>query len=209
VRRRFSHPSIDPRRALIRRRVVALVAPVFAVGSVALFVPGCGPDLSQTTRLELADMQQAAGDVLRAFATDPVLGRRGPESPPMTIAVGRIENRSSDVITRSEQWYLMQSVAREVASPQGLGTARNIRLVVPAEHADEIRRRGGEWTDFAAGREITHTLNGRFDSITRDTPAGRQELYVFEYTITEIADGRIVTQHAADIRKEAFGLAFN
>jgi hypothetical protein len=172
-------------------------------------IAGCAANLTATTRPTLGEMTGMTEAIVQSIASSPALTRRGATSTPMVLTVGSIENRSSDVFTRSEQWYLMQSVAREIANPAGMGDERSIAFVMPPEAVRDIRRRGGVWSGFAEGREPTHALNGRFATITRAGAEDREDFFEFAYQIVELSSGQIVVEEAVDVQKSASGRLFN
>jgi len=147
--------------------------------------------------------------IVRSISTSPAMTNRGAGSPEMVLTVGSVENRSSDVFTRAEQWYLMQSVAREIADPSGMGRDRSIAFVMPPEAVGDIRRRGRLWSGFAEGREPTHALNGRFDTITRAGADEREDYFEFAYQIVDLSSGQIVVEEAVELSKTASGRLFN
>jgi len=169
----------------------------------------CAANLSQTTRPGLGDMTELTDTIVESIVTSPTFQSRTPASSEIVLTVGEVENRSSDVFTKGEQWYLMQSVARDIANPIGMGREKNIKFIMPAEHIKDIARRGAVWDGYANDRRPTHVLNGRFDAITRASEEDRQDFFVFEYTIVDLATGETVVNEAVDVAKSATGRLFN
>jgi hypothetical protein len=189
-----------------------LVASLALAGAFCMV--GCTPNLSNTTRPQLADMHAVTAEIVASLDESLGLAERSPDSEPMVLTIGQVENRSSDVLTKAEQYYLMQSVARELADPAGIGGSRNIRFVMPADAVEEIRRRGSLWAGFAQDREPTHVINGDFRSITRtasvDGQETRRDYFVFEYQIVDLTDnGSLLVAEAAEFEREAVGRLFN
>lgn len=147
--------------------------------------------------------------IAQSLIDSPALANRTPQSTPMVLTVGRVENRSADVFTRAEQWYLMQSVARRIVDPATTGPARNIVFVMPPEAVRDIRRRGQLWSGFAQDRAPTHEITGRFSSISRAGADERSDLFEFAYQIVDLSTGAILADEAVDITTAARGRLFN
>ncbi len=177
-------------------------------------IAACAAPPPQTTRIRLDDMREVAATVAQSLTQSLNLASRTPSSDPIVLTVGRIENRSSDILTKSEQYYLMQSVARRIIDDDALGDRANIAFTMPAEGVRAIRRRGEPWQGFAQDRQPTHTINGDFRSITRESaaPGGdriRRDYFVFAYSIARLDDGRILAEEEAEFERAAVGRVFD
>ena len=175
--------------------------------ALALVLAACaGNARPGSTRLSIGDMTEIAGRTAQALAAGPFLAERTPESEPVVIAINRVENNTSDVITRSEQWYLMQSVANEVFERF---RDRNVTMVIPAERLALAKRRGAIETRGGQTREPTHVMTARFTTVTRSDAGGRTELYQADYQITKIATGEVVWADAVEFTRGALGRSYN
>lgn len=188
----------------VKQSVLAVVG----VGAVAL-ATGCAATLTATTRPSLGEMTGLTSEIVESIATAPAIEQRTVSSQPIVLSVDSVENRSSDVFTKAEQWYLMQSVARRVANPTGMGAAKNIRFVLPPDAIRHIERRGSVWEGLATDRQPTHELTGYFSSITRAGAEDRRDFFEFAYQIVDLRTGQIVVDTAVDIEKSAAGRLFN
>jgi len=178
---------------------------------------GCetAPTGPQTTRLRIGDMRGVVDATVEKLAGSDWLAARSPGSPGrVVIGVEKVENRSSDVITRSEQWYLMQSVASKVVS-SGLGRAKNMAMVIPAERLAEASSRGTIEGVAAGDRKVTHSLTAAIESITRTGggasggPEGRQDFYSCVYRVVDLQSGELVWEDRVEFSRAALGRSFN
>ncbi|MFT5423555.1 MAG: hypothetical protein ACI89L_001335 [Phycisphaerales bacterium] len=178
---------------------------------------GCetAPTGPQTTRLRIGDMQQVVDATVEKLAGSDWLATRSPDSPDrIVIGVERIENRSSDVITRSEQWYLMQSVSSRVVS-SGLGRASNLAMVIPAQRLAQASSRGTIQGVAASDRNVTHSMTAAIESITRTGGGatggaeGRQDFYSCVYRVVNLQSGELVWEDRVEFSHTALGRSFN
>ncbi len=176
--------------------------------TVAIALNACAPNLSQTTRLTVGDMRSVVDQTVQALAASDFLAERTPESPPIVIAVRQVENNSSDVITRAEQWYMMQAVANGVFD-RGLRNRANVTIVIPVERLRDAQRRGTISARAGQDRNPTHIMVARIDSATRSDGTLRQDLYQTEYTIVDIDSGEQVFSDVIDFQRAALGRSYN
>lgn len=182
---------------------------LLALLTAACGMVGCAANLGSSTLLTMQEMTSLKDSIIEDIAMSSVMRNRTSQSKEMVLSIGSVENRSADVFTKSEQWYLMQSVARVIANPTGMGADRNITIVMPPEAIEHISRRGSVWRGFANDRSPTHVLNGDFRSISRATKDERTDLFVFAYQIKDIESGEIVVDKDVEINKRAAGRLFN
>lgn len=192
--------------------LVALCVPLATLG-----VGGCetSPAGPQTTRLRIGDMREVVDATIEMLAGSDWLAARDAASPDrIVVGVERVENRSSDVITRSEQWFLMQSVAGRVVS-SGLGRSKNIAMVIPAERLAEARGRGTLEGLAGGERNVTHSLTAAIESITRTGGGaaggaeGRRDFYSCVYRVVDLQSGELVWEDRVEFSRAALGRSFN
>lgn len=200
------------RTATRRCWLVAMCVPV-----VTFTVGGCetAPAGPQTTRLRIGDMRQVVDATVEKLAGSDWLAAREKATPDrIVMGVERVENRSSDVITRSEQWYLMQSVANQIVS-SGLGRSKNIAMVIPAERLAEASSRGAIGGLPATDRNVTHSMTASIESITRTGGGaaggaeGRQDFYTCVYRVVDLGSGELVWEDRVEFSRAALGRSFN
>src|SRR4051812_32541014 len=115
--------------------------------SLLSMLHGCAT-APRTTVLQAGDLDATTTAMAAKLADSRFLAERTPESPKMTIAVSKVENLSSDIITESEEWSLMQRVRDSLPIMQ-LGAQKNLVFVIPAEHMRAGQSRGAFSGDFA------------------------------------------------------------
>lgn len=198
------------RRGTGAGRGFGAIAGAGASGVLLLVGSGCaGPTLDQSSRLTIGDMRLIVDETVQQFAASPFLAERTEASEPIVITFTRMENATTDVITRSELWYLAQSVAGKVASDRGLRRGKNVMMVIPAERLRDAKRRGTVTAESGEGRQPTHTMAARITSITRSEGDRRRDFYQAEYTVLRLRDGVIEWQGLVEFEREALGRSFN
>lgn len=173
----------------------------------AAVLAGCAAT-PRTTRITTADLEETAAAVAEKLRGSSFLADRAPDSPPMVIAVDKVQNLSSDIIPSSEQWWLVERVA--AAQPiLVLARDRNIRFTIPREHLSEGRRRGNLPEDFAQGRNPTHQLTATIRSATRAAGLARTDAYLLDFQITDLSTGRLVWNEGFSFKRQAFGKSYD
>lgn len=181
----------------------------------ALVLGSVGCRGGQSTRLTAADLTDVSAEMAAALSAAPQVRGRTPGSPAWVVAIDRVENLSSDIISRSEQWYLVEKVRGGLPLAE-LGRSRNISFVIAAEQLEGLRASGvlGE-TDaggvrFGEDRRPTHRMSGVFRSLTRSAPGvARTDAYSVTFTITEIGSGEMVWSDDFLIKRAASGRSWN
>lgn len=140
--------------------------------------------------------------------TSRFLAGRGPDSPPLIIAVHKVENLSSDIISQAEQWYMVQKVKNSLPLA-ALSREKNIVFTMPAEHVRGARERGTVAQDFAKQRKPTHVMSATILSATRAAGRDRTDLYYCEYAITDLSTGEIVWADKFEFKRLAHGKSYN
>lgn len=184
--------------------VVAIVAAAIPAGPA-----GCAsaPGGRSSTRLTADDLHEIASQMASRLRASEFLAGRGPDSEPMTIAIQRLTNLSSDVIPVGEQWWLMERV-RAALPIVALGRERAIAFVIPAERAADLRMAGHE-PAILSERAPTHTMDAVFRSVTRSGGDHRTDLYMCEYRITDLATGELAWADSFEFKRAAFGRSWD
>ena len=126
----------------------------------------------------------------------------------MTIAISKVQNLSSDLISESEEWMLMERVRSSLPIVE-LGKQRNLVFVIPAEHLRGGQARGNLDADFARNRKPTHEMDATFHSATRFKGRDRTDAYLVEYRITDLASGALVWDETFEFKRVAKGLSYD
>ena len=180
-----------------------LLRSMLVAAAIALaMAPGCaGGWRAPTTRLQTDDFRVMTAELAAGLSASEVLRGRTAESPVMMIAMDRVENLTSDIITEGEAWMLMDRV-RNAQDLVSLSAERNVRFVIPALRAAHARE--GE-PDAYAGRAPTHAMRATIRSLTRQAMAARTEVYDIEYRVMDLATGDTVWTGTYALKRAAVG----
>ncbi len=162
----------------------------------------------RTTRLQVVDFEDIAIEMASKLKASAFLQDRSPDAPTMVIAVNKVENLSSDILSDGEKWYLMDRVIDSRAIT-ALRESHNIRLVIPAEKLRLLNRTLDSDEQAGALRSPTHTMTARLLSLSRSAGLDRTELYDCQFILTDLAGGEIVWTENVAIKRVARGKAYN
>lgn len=181
---------------------------LLVAGVLTALAPGCASSASSSTRLTTEDLTTIAVEVAEKLRGSDFLRGRGPESERIVIAVQRVENLSSDVVTEGERWYLMERLTSSL--PLGsMARERNLVFVIPAEKLREAKARGAMDPDAARDRAPTHVMTATLRSATRAAGLDRTELYSCQYRVVELASGELVWVDAFEFKRTARGRSYD
>jgi len=166
---------------------------------------GSGRGGQTSTRLQTADFQVMTSELALELSRTPVLADRGPEEPVLTIAMDQVENLTTDIITPSEGWFLMDRV-RDAQDIVSLSRERSVRFVIPAARAGGLR---DIEPDALADRAPTHALRATIRSVTRFVGSDRTELYDIEYRLVVLTSGETVWTGTFPVKRAAVGKAWD
>lgn len=185
-----------------------MLAAAMLAGAGAM-LPACAASAPpRTSRLAAEDFDLVSAELAAKLAASDFLGDRAPDSPIITVAVSKVENLSTDLLSEGEKWMLVDRALDSLAM-KDLKNNKAIRFVIPAEKLEMLRRTLGPDEQVAADRAPTHTLTARLRSVTRTAGADRTDLYDCEFRIVEIASGEIVWSDSAALKRVARGKAYN
>jgi hypothetical protein len=156
----------------------------------------------------MSDLDTTAAAMAKKLSEAKFLEGRTPDSPKMSIAIMKVENLSSDIITEGEEWSLMEKV-RDSLPMVDLGKSRSIVFVIPAEHLRAAKAKGTLPEDAGAGRKPTHEMDATFRSATRSSRLDRTEAYLVEYRITDLSSGELVWDETFEFKRIARGLSYD
>jgi hypothetical protein len=183
---------------MIARPLIAMLA------AAAVF--GCAA--KQSTRISVADLEETTAAVANKLRASDLLAQRTPDSPPMIVAIHKVENLTSDIIPEGDRWWMMQRV-RASQPILTLSRDKNLRFVIPAEHLQAGIDRGNLEDDFAKDRKPTHEMSATFLSATRAAGKHRTDAYLCEYRITDLASGSLVWTEIFEFKRAAFGKGYD
>lgn len=171
---------------------------------------GCATAITQrpTTRMTAGDFSDMVAQMANDLLNSSALNRRRPNSPPWVIAVQKVTNLSSDVMTAGEQWSIMARIV-DAVSIQRLDALKNIRFVLPAKQLATLRNSSatGEALppSFGNQRAPTHVMTAVFRSLTRADSMHRTDVYVLFFKIINLRTGQEVWQGRFEYKRAATG----
>lgn len=170
---------------------------------------GCAAAPERSTVLQAGDLIATTDTMVQALAGSPWLAGRTPETrPEIVLRPDELRNLSDTRLSPAEQWV---AVSRVVMSPAMLSMFRERAVIVqmPPRPGD---RAGLSVAEPLATITPTHTLRPTLRSLTRAasvTPgaqnAGRKDVYLFEYSIIELANRSIVWSGSTELARVASG----
>lgn len=181
------------------RRLGVMVPALVCAGLSA-----CGGQQVRSTRIAAEDFADVAAAAAAQLHSSEALRDRGANDEPWVIAMDRVENLSSDVISVSEQWWLMAKL-RASLPMRTLSTDRAVKFVIPAEHLAAVRARDPELAEAAPERAPTHRMGAVFRSVTRVGQNGRTDLYRVDFDLVSLHDGHLEWSGSYEFKRLAFG----
>ncbi len=168
-------------------------------------IAGCSTPRS--TLMNTDDIEVMTAEMSMELQTG-LFADRGPDSPPMRIAIHKVQNLTTDIIPENQQWAIMARI-RDAQPIVALARERNVRFVIPAEYLRKSSLRVDSESGFGADRKPTHTMVATFRSIMRSVGKHRTDLYACEFRITDIETGEIVWVGLFEFKKAAVGKAYD
>lgn len=222
-----SRPRVAPRRH-------GVFAPSFAaLGVLAALVASlaaCAAPRPQTSRLTTQDFQDFSAELAQKLRDSDFLADRTAESPVIRVALSKVENLTTDLLSEGEKWYVVQR-AFDSNTMDALRRDKAIRFVIAVEDAHKLAQaqasagaavmctgfevgpqpeaQPGTQPESQPGRNPTHTATAMLRSVTRTAGIDRTDLYDLELRIVELASGQIVWSDHAAIKRVAVGKAYN
>jgi hypothetical protein len=215
-------PALHETRPRVAPRRHGVFAPSIAIlGVLAVMVASlsaCAAPRPQTSRLTTQDFQDFSTELAQKLRDSDFLAGRTIDSPVIRIALSKVENLTTDLLSEGEKWYVVQR-AFDSDTMDALRRDKAIRFVIAAEDAhklEEAQASAGApvmCTGFEVGaqpgRNPTHTATAMLRSVTRTAGVDRTDLYDLELRIVELASGQIVWSDHAAIKRVAVGKAYN
>jgi hypothetical protein len=171
---------------------------------------GCAAP-SRTSTYDSAALLSSAESVREAFASSTFLSGRTPSSPEIRLLVDKLENFSSERLTRTDQ---LATVWRVVSDDGVLDLLRqrNVRVYFAPRDDDALARVvGANYRNWSSPDKPTHILNARFNSITRGSSLSgsltdqRADDFLLNFNIIEDASGAQLWSHTARFKRSSFG----
>jgi len=174
-----------------------------ALGCIAVLAGGgCGAP-PKSTRMTLDDVEAMTTEMSASLRRG-LLSGRSASSEEMRIAITRVENRTRHLMDPSEQWAIMDRVAKSVPITT-LAEEANVRFVLERDFEREAKARGTLPAEFGRERRVTHVMRAVFDSPTREGLRDRTDAYLCRFSILELSSGEEVWADSFDFKRVARG----
>ncbi len=185
------------------------------VSLMSFLLIGCAPHSTQrSTALTVADFETIIADSALGLLRSDAINSRSQDDPPMRITFDRVTNLTTDLLTTSEQWHIVEQALRSQEVTE-LQQQRNVVIVIPAARAHGFAREAGEGmsrgsivtveTEAYSERLPTHRLEATVRSATRIVDSDRAELYECVFHLTELESGEQTTVSSTLIKRAASG----
>ncbi|MCC6285142.1 MAG: hypothetical protein IT439_07550 [Phycisphaerales bacterium] len=197
--------------AMKARRAAAGLAnawPAAALGVCLMSGAGGCAGPGGSTRLRVDDFEATTAAIAADLRSASFLAGRDAASEPWTVSIDKAVNLSSDVISESERWYIVQRV-RSGLPMLSLSRERNIAFVIPAETWRRVMGDDPGEVPQDPGRAPTHQMRAEFRSITRTAGLDRTDAYVVFYAITDLRTGTEVWNGEYTFKRAARGRAWD
>lgn len=183
---------------------------------VAATVSGAGgcaaPAAQRTTLLRASDLRLSTGPLVQELARSEFLAGRDADTQPLIVLRPEpMENLSESRLSAGDQWAAWALVLTSPGMVDLLRTRHAIVQMPPLETA-RIARAGLTVNETPATIAPTHLFRSAVRSLARaagEDPRGpataRRDLYLFEFTIVEIASRRIVWSGQSEVARYAHG----
>ncbi|MEM7682371.1 MAG: hypothetical protein AAF288_10490 [Planctomycetota bacterium] len=179
----------------------------------ALGLGGCASP--GTTRVQIEDYQEIAAKMSLSLRDAPAVVGRSPSSPQWVVSMAGLENRSTEVLTEAERWYVLAKV-RAAQPIDALWDDRRIRFVIPPERRSLLRQSQPEefaTDDFGGAlgpdRGVTHTLDATLRTVTRAQDRHRTDLFLIEFQLLDLRSGEPVWLDRFEFKRAAAGFLWD
>jgi len=145
-----------------------------------------------TTRMTAEDFTEMSEAMAQSLAQSDALRDRTPQSEPWVVSIDKALNLSTDIITESERWYVIQRL-RSTLPIRAMSQQRNITFVIPKERLDAIRNNPkldiSDDRNFGSERAPTHQMTATFRGGVRADALNRSDYYYCEFEIIDLRTG--------------------
>ncbi len=180
-----------------------------ALLSVCLALTSCATTgASRSSRMTTEDLTEMSEAMAQSLAQSDALRNRTPTSEPWVISIDRVQNLTTDIITESERWYVIQRL-RSSLPIRAMSQQKNITFVIPKERLDAMRNdpKIDVSTDpnFGTQRTPTHQMTAKFMGSERAIALARTDTYYCEFEIMNFATGVPEWTDRFEYKREAVG----
>ncbi|CAN5858823.1 hypothetical protein BH11PLA1_BH11PLA1_20930 [soil metagenome] len=205
------------RRSGAKSRIACWVSGAWALAVASTLSAGvlvsCAP-VARTSLHDPAEVVAAAGRFRESLAGSAWLRGRNESSPEIRLLCDKVENFSSDRLSRTEQLTAVYRVVSDEGMLEVL-RGRNVKVYFGPRDEDVLATVVGsaEWRKWSSPEKPTHLLRARFNSITRvaASMAGqltdqRSDDFQVRFSILEDGSGATVWSDLARFRRTSVGL---
>ncbi len=168
---------------------------------------GCSPPTVRTTFLGSVDLVDMTDRMAESFANDPVIGRRTGASERWVVSIDQVVNGTYQLMPSREKW-LYAARLRALLGESDLARRRNIVWVVSPERWPAAAEELGS-VDRHGRLPPTHLLSAEFQALTSTSAAGRSDMYVCAFQLTELEYGRIVWEDLWEVKYAVRGVTWD
>jgi hypothetical protein len=196
--------------AHICRPVARFLATVLVLAITLAATAGCEttPKYGRSTRMTVDDLNTISAAMTQSLAQSDAIMNRTPTSPLWLISIDRVTNLSSDLMSESERWYVIQKI-RSSLPIRAFSKQKNIRFLISAERLNAIRNDPNldlnPTETRPANRKPTHQMTATFRSITRAQAIQRTELYYCEFELFNFQESTPVWIDKFEYKRGASG----
>ena len=180
-----------------------LIGALAVIASVAAL--GCSAPAARTTFLRSVDLVDMTDQMAQSFAADPVIGRRTPADDPWVVSIAPVANQTNQIIPAREKWLYVVRL-RSLLARSDLAYRRHLVWVIPPE---QWPLAGDELDDPGPRTRPTHVLAAEFQTLTNTSGAGRSDMYVCSFQLTNPATGRLVWEDWWEVKRATSGLTYD
>lgn len=173
-----------------------------------VLIGGCGAP-PRTSQLRASDIEFATTEVSQQLAESEFLRTRTATSPVVVLQPRPMENLSDNRLSRGDQWAAMSMILMNPSVFEML-RSKNVQILVPLDSRYDATRAG--ITSTVPSGAPTHVFQPVLRSITRAGSEGskpeadtRKDLFLMEYSITELQSRRVVWGGQTSFARVAHG----
>ena len=181
-------------------------AALVVIGSLLVRCAAVGP----TSRMSADDLDAIVEQMASSLLDSDFLQDRTARSPPIRLVIDKVENLTSDVVTKAEQWMVMARLCR-ASGLVALGRKKNLQVQISSRRAELVS--GAGYADVVGWQPPTHVMTATFRSMRRAAVHPeqgltnlRQDSYHVVFQITDVKTRQIEWSGQFAFKRLARGL---
>ncbi len=174
----------------------------------ALPLAACGgAPKARTTFLNSVDLIEMTDRMAESFAGDQDMSARTPQSEQWIVSIARMQNLTNQVIPDRERWLYIARLRAQLQQSE-IARRRNIIWIIPPERWPIVQAELGDMP-LELRRKPTHELTAQFGALTATSGRGRSDVYLCEYQLIDLHDGRIVWSDKWEVKRSILGRTYD